>query len=254
MKFKNSTLIILWGIIVAFVLRTLQIFLTIDQSTGFYKIGESAGGTFLTVAVAVLCIVVAFVARNDDVTPNDEKDGLATQIAAAVLSISLFYEFMNEGFVLQSFSWQVVLMKLFGLLTAVYFAARVVCPIFNFTLPQLFHTLPSFYMIIRIICSFISISSLSLIAENVFLVASYCCALLFFVGYASQKCELEISDNKVYMRSVLAFSVCFVTAFPNLIMNATSLGGYSHISASSQAVLTAMSIFIAVFTYKKYLK
>lgn len=253
MKFKKSTLVICIATLLAFVLRTLQIFCTIDQSTGFFKTQKTELGIFLMVSVVILCIVAAVVARFFDFqTKEIEKESKLIAIASGILAISLFYEAFNEKFVFANTTWQATAMKTVGFLTAVYFAAILFSAFLGFKIPDLCHILPAIYMIIRIICSFIGIGSLSLITENIFLIASYCVSLLFFISYAANKCKVYMSGTSIYMRSVLAFTVCFVTAFSNLIVNATSLGGYSHIPLSSQVVLTAITLFIAVFKFKKF--
>jgi hypothetical protein len=255
MKFKKSTLVICIATLLAFVLRTLQIFCTIDQSIGFYKIEQNGLGTFLMALIVVLCMVSAVVARFYDFQPNGcQENDKFTAIASGILAIALFYEIFSERFVFVNATWQAMAMKTVGFLTAVYFAAMLFSAFYSFKIPDLCHTLPAIYMIIRIICSFIGIGSLSLITENIFLIASYCVSLLFFISYAGNKCKVYINGASLYMRSVLAFALCFVTALPNLIVNATSLGGYSHIPLTSQVVLTAITLFIAAFNYKRFLK
>ena len=255
MKFKKSTLVIWGATLLAFVLRTLQIFCTIDQSTGFYKIEQNGLGTFLMALIVVLCMVSAVVARFYDFQPNGcQENDKFTAIASGILAIALFYETFSERFVFVNATWQAMAMKTVGFLTAVYFAAMLFSAFYSFKIPDYYHILPAIYMVIRIICSFIGIGSLSLITENIFLIASYCVSLLFFISYAGNKCKVYISGASLYMRSVLAFTVCFVTALPNLIVNATSLGGYSHIPLTSQVVLTAITLFIAAFNYKRFLK
>lgn len=255
MKFKKSTLIIWAAVILAFILRTLQIFCTIDQSTGFFIMEKSAFGTFLMVAVVVLCVVAAFVARFCDFQPNNcvESDKF-TAIVSGIVAISLFYEAFNEKFVFANTTWQAMAMKTVGFLTATYFAAMLFSAFYSFKIPDYYHILPAIYMVIRIICSFIGIGSLSLITENIFLIASYCVLLLFFISYAADKCEVYISGASLYMRSVLAFMLCLVTALPNLIVNAVSSGNYLHTPLASQVVLTAITLFIAVFNNKRFLK
>ncbi len=255
MKQKKSVIIIAALIIAAFVTRLVQIFTVIDFKTGFYEIKHSVSGLALTVAVAVICAVAAMVARFDKAAFADRLSvGIITPITSGILSIALFYELFVEKFAVQGLAWQVVLMKVVGLLTAAYFAVLAVSWFLKFSLPDMLHALPAVYMIIRIICSFINISSLSLIAENIFLLASYCCALLFFVGYASFYCLEDQSPRLLYMKSVLAFSLCFVTGVSNIVANTVSKGGYTHIPLESQVALTAFSLFIAGFVFEKFLK
>lgn len=255
MKFKKSTLVICIATLLAFVLRTLQIFCTIDQSTGFYKIEQNGLGTFLMALIVVLCMVSAVVARFYDFQPNGcQENDKFTAIASGILAIALFYETFSERFVFVNATWQAMAMKTVGFLTATYFVAMLFSAFYRFKIPDYYHILPAIYMVIRIICSFIGIGSLSLITENIFLIASYCVLLLFFISYAADKCEVYISGASLYMRSVLAFMLCLVTALPNLIVNAVSSGNYLHTPLASQVVLTAITLFIAVFNNKRFLK
>lgn len=255
MRQKKNTFIIAALILVAFVTRLLQIFSVIDLKTGFYETKHTVLGIALTVAVAVICAAAALAARFDVTASADRLSvGILAPIMSGVLSLSLFYEVLTEKFAVQGLDWQVVLMKLIGILTAVYFAAFAVSRFLKFSMPDVLHALPAFYMIIRIICSFVNISSLSLIAENIFLLAAYCCALLFFVSYASFYCLEDQSTRSLYTRSVLAFSLCFVTGFSNMIVNTVTAGAYTHIPIESQVVLAAFSLFIASFIFEKFLK
>ncbi len=255
MKFKKSTLAIWLAALSALVLRALQIFYTIDQKTGFYKSAKTELGIALMVLVVALCVFAAVVARLCDYpTKESPKNSKLWAIASGILAISLFYETFNEQFVFGTTNWQSAAMKTMGFLTALYFAALVVFEFVEFNMPDFCHLLPAAYMIIRIICSFISIGSLSLITENIFLIAAYCALLTFFISYAADKYKVYINGASFYTRSVLAFMLCFITAFPNLIVGVVSSGNYSHIPLTSQVMLTATTLFIATFNHKKFLK
>ncbi len=242
-------------IIAAFFTRIIQIFSVIDFKTGFYKTQLSALGLGITIFIAVLCGSAALLARNTlDVIENGWAVSRVTSVFSGILAIALFYEFFAEKFVIQGVAWQVVLMKLIGFLTAGYFLAFALFRTLNVKMPDIAHTIPAFYMIIRIICSFINISSLSLIAENIFLLASYCCMLLFFVSYAAFYCVEEQNTRSLYTRAVLAFSFGFSTALPNIIANTFAKVGYTHIPVHSQVVLMAFVLFLAGFIYEKFFK
>jgi hypothetical protein len=253
MKQNKSTPIILALICAAFITRLLQIFWVIDFKTGFYETEYSALGTGLTVFTVVLCGAAAFMAYNTyDAEDNGWNVSRLTSVFSGVLAIALFYEFFSEKFILQTVVWQTALMKVIGFAAAGYFAAFALSRTLNFKMPEILHTIPAFYMVIRIICSFINISSLSLIAENIFLLASYCCALLFFVSYASYYC-IELPDtHDLYTKSALAISICFTTSLSNIVANIVS--GYTHISLYSQVVLMALSLFMISFVYEKFFK
>lgn len=254
MKQTKTTRIIAALMVAAFALRVFQIFAVIDLKTGFYKNGSSVLGLVLTVATLALCAVAAILARNTaSVTDNSFALSKASAIISCVVSFALFYELLFEGFLVQGASWQVLLMKILGFSTAVYFGAIPLSGILKFKIPDIFHTLPALYMIIRIICSFINISSLSLIAENIFLLASYCCALLFFVKYAGFYCLGE-NNKTLKFHSVLACSLCYATSASNIIANVFAKNGYTHIPLSSQLVLIALALFIGNFIFERFVK
>ena len=253
MKQNKSTPIVIGLIIGAFLARLFQIFCAVDFKTGFFKPEFNALGIGFTIITILFCGGAALLAHNSlDINENGWAISKLTSVAAGVLSISLFYELFAERFVIQGAAWQIVLMKLMGVLAAGYFLAFALARTLNFKMPEILHTIPAFYMIIRIICSFINISSLSLIAENVFLLASYCCALLFFVSYAEYYCTDLQEIRPLYTKSVLAFSLCFTTSFSNIIANI--VGGYTHISLYSQVGLMALSLFVLGFTHEKFFK
>lgn len=253
MKQNKSTPIILALIFAAFLIRLLQIFWVIDFKTGFYESKYTALGIGLTIFTAIMCGCAALLANNTyDIDINGSVSSRVTSVFSGVLSIALLYELFSEKFVIQGAMWQVVLMKIFGWAAACYFAISALARLVNFKMPDISHTVPAFYMIIRIICTFINISSLSLIAENIFLLASYSCALLFFVSYAAYYCTNSYDVRDIYTKLVLASSVCFATSLSNIVANI--FAGYTHISLCSQVVLMSVALFLISFTYEKFFK
>lgn len=234
-------------IILAFVLRLTQVFTMIDYKTGFYNREDNNLGTALTVVVFALCVAAATVSYKSLHIKKFETVK-AMPIISALTSFALLYELIVEKFTLQGMAWQVVLIKVTGLAAALYFGALAVSKLGKFKIPDILHTIPTFYMIMRIICSFINVSSLSLIAENIFFIASLCCALIFFVSYSAFYC-LDDHDKVLNFRTILSLSVCYVTAASNIIANIFVENGYTHIPFYSQVVLMMMSLFIATFAY-----
>lgn len=234
-------------IILAFVLRLTQVFAMIDYKTGFYNREDSTLGVALTVLVFALCGAAAIVSyKSLHIKKNETVK--AMPIISGLTALALLYELFAEKFAIQGMSWQVVLMKVLGLAAALYFGAYTLSRFVQIKIPNICHTIPALYIIMRIICSFINISSLSLIAENIFFIASLCCALLFFVSYAAFYC-LDDHDKILNFRTILALSVCYVTAASNIAANIFVENGYTHIPFYSQFVLMMLSLFIAAFAF-----
>lgn len=234
-------------IIAALLLRFTQIFTMIDYKTGFYKRDYSVFGLIITVLVVVLCVAAAIFSHKS-LSINKFETVNAMPLISGFVSASLIYEIFAEKFVLQGMGWQVILIKVCGLAAALYFLAVALSFVLKFEIPDLLHAVPTFYMIMRIICSFISISSLSLIAENIFFIATLCCLLLFFVSYAAFYC-LDDHDKTLNFRTVLACSLCYVTAASNIFANLFMESGYNHISLHSQLVLMAFALYISAFSF-----
>ena len=234
-------------IIAAFVLRLTQLFTVIDYKTGFYKRNYGVWGLILTVLVFALCVAAAVVSHKS-LHINKSKMVKAMPVISALVSASLLYEFFAEKFTMQGMAWQVILMKVCGLAAALYFMVSAASALIKFKIPDLLHTIPTFYVVMRIVCSFINISSLSLIAENIFFIAALCCTLLFFVSYAAFYC-LDDHDKTLNLRTVLASSLCCVTAASNIVANIFVKNGYNHIPLYSQLVLIMLSLFIAAFAF-----
>lgn len=234
-------------ILTAFVLRLTQVFSITDFKTGFYKRDNSVLGLILTVLVFVLCVAAAIVSHKS-LHIKKEKTAKLLPIISGLTSFALLYELISEKFAMQGMAWQVILMKAVGFGAVLYFGAFALSKVLKFQMPDILHTIPALYAIMRIICSFINISSLSLIAENIFFIAALCCTLLFFVSYAAFYC-LDDHDKTLNLRTVLAGSICFVTAASNIIANLFVKNGYNHIPLYSQFVLMMVAFFIAAFAF-----
>lgn len=246
---KRKNLIIMAALLLsALILRVIQVFTVIEAKTGFYNRGSDTVGTVLTVLVFGFCFAGAIFARNAFKIEKSTAVPLIT-LPSCLLGAALLFEVFAETFANESMGWQVLFMKSLGVLAAVYFIALGFVK-----MPDICHIVPALYMIMRIICSFINIASLSLIAENVLYTAALCCSLLFFVSYAAHNCLEENKGNSLNFRAVLAASLCFVTVISNIIAEIFSKGGYNHIPLYSQFVMLAVSLFIGWFTVLKVVK
>lgn len=244
----KTKLIIIAATVVALVLRLVQIFAFTDYKTGFFKRNLSVWGTILTVAILLICAAASIFSRKT-LTIEKPNFDLPISVASGFLSIALFYELFMERIAIEGVAWQAVLMKAVGFLAAVYFGAVAFSKFFGYKIPDMVHIIPTFYMLIRIVCSFINITSLSLIAENIFYVAGLCCVLLFFVSYAGVNALEEFDKKSLNMRAVLGSSICFITAVSNMAADIFAKGGYNHIPLHSQLVMLMLSLFIGVFAF-----
>ena len=240
-------------VVLAFVARILQFFLTTEFKTGFFKPNFTVLGAALTGLAVALSAAAAIVGRKAFRLVKNETTNLFTAISSGLMAASIGYELVSEKITVSANAWQDVAMKGLGILAVVYFGALLVKGFVDFALPDVLHTIPALYLIVRIICSFINISSLTLITENVFLIASYCCLLLFFVDYSSFYCLDDTNIGKLNLKCVLAFTVCVITSITNIVANFV-IKGYSHTPLYSQIVLFAFAIFVLSFVVQNRFK
>ena len=246
---KNKLkLIVVLTAVVAFVLRLVQLFVLIDHKTGFYERRLSTFGTIFTIAILCACGVAAIMSRKAFTIKKNEF-GILSSVTALILSVALIYELFFERIALEGVAWQAVSMKTVGFITAVYFGAIAFSKLFGYKLPDLLHIIPTFYMLIRIVCSFINVTALSLIAENIFYITGLCCLLMFFVGYAGLFALEKIDEKSLNLRTVLTASICFITSASNIAVSAVADGGYHHIPTHSLVVMLAFSLFIIAFSF-----
>lgn len=251
---KRKNLIIMAVLIMAALgLRIAGIFTIVEPKTGFYNHGYDLWGTVLTIVVFALCFIAAIFSRNTFVVAKAEN-GIITLITSFLLALMILFEVFTESFAVEGMEWQANLMKVLGILSAIYFFVVAFSKSLKLVIPDLLHIIPSLYMIIRIICSFINIASLSLIAENVFYIGGLCCELLFFVSYAGFKCLDDWKGKSLNFRAILAASICLVTSVSNIVAEICLKEGYSHIPLYSQLVMLASGLFIGGFILSGVLK
>lgn len=232
------------------VMRIIQIIFAIDFESGFYNIGYEKTGNLIMGIILVVAASLAIFCFNAYRSP--EKLPAVNRprfIGCFGLAVSLVFEALIEEYPVFMLGWQITLIKILGFVAALYFVALILGVFDKTQVSQMFHIVPVIYFIARIVFTFINISTLALISDNILLLAAYCLVLLFFCDYS--KIYNQVSNDKTFRR-ILAFGLtgsmlCFIQSISYIVVNFFMGKNYTHTDFNANIVLLFSGIFILTF-------
>ena len=257
MNFKKILLCFGIGTPLCVVARTFQIVYATEYTTGFFVRGREAVGWAMLGVIAFVCVALAAASfkayKNPEKAP---KTKTALSVIAIFTAIALVYEIISENMPLTMPAWQVTVIKFVTVLCAIYFVAFAMQGFTGFKMPALAHAIPCAYAIIKTIGTFINISSLPLIADNILLVAGYCLLMLFFINYGKlyNRIDGERGFRKLLASGFAASSVCISQSLSIIVINIVRSKAYLHADMGVMGSLLAIGLFIAVFICDHFYK
>ncbi len=255
MKFDKILKIFLVALPVCVVLRVLQTVFTIEYGNGFY-IEEYKGLGISIMAIFLLtCLILGYISFRAYVIP--EKLPIIEwplAVSSVLLGGSLFAEAVFEALPETMVLWQVAIIKLAGCFCGVYFLMFGLQKVKEIKISSITHILPVVYLIVRAVITFINISSLAVISDNVILITGYCLLMLFFINFARLYNNL---GNESTFRKILAFSLtsavcCFIQSVGFFVVNLISQERYLHTDKTVNFVLLFFGFFVVTFTYSYF--
>lgn len=250
MKLNKIMAFFYMGLPICIILRMIQIGFTINFDSGFYKEGYTNYGTAILLVIMLFCAVVIFFASRAFESPErPPRMNFALTLVSGFAACVLLYEVGCEVLPLVMLPWQIIIVKVAGLITAGYFAIFAARLKIDIKLPSIIHIVPVVYVIIRTIFTFINISSLALISDNILIMASYCFAMLFFINYAKLYNKIDTERN---FRKILATGLCSsVTALTQsvsyFVINFVSEIQYTHTDQITNLTLLGIGLFVLSF-------
>ncbi|MGN0494298.1 MAG: hypothetical protein ACI4F7_11670 [Acutalibacteraceae bacterium] len=254
---KYNKILLFFGITLPLcvLLRTLELFFTVETETGFFKNEFKSIGVYLLILIIAIAASLAIICFTGHRNPEHPPKTNPFMSAAAILTaFSIGAELYNESFSGTVMKWQLTLLMVTGLAAAVYFFLYGLTGFIDLRLPALASVIPALYLVMRIICSFTSISSLALISDNVLLLAAYCLLLLFFLSFGKLYCGIgaENEFRKLMAMGLTATVLCFTQAVPHIIINLATNNGYQHTSDTANFSLLMFGIFAAAFVFSHF--
>ncbi len=243
MKFRHIMTFFLITLPFCVALRTLQLIFTVESNTGFMKqqySGISVGiMVVIFAAIAVLSVTAATVNR----PPYDKhnmRPGLA--LFSIAVSVTFIYELTQIVGNANVNLWQNFLLIVFCFLSALFFMAYGITNIYYFKIPPILYLIPVFYSLVKLIVSFVSVSSITLISDNVFLLLTNSAILVFMLEFAKYVNNINNESNykKLLGSGMAAVMLCFTSTIPQLIV---AICGKAEMLRESVS-----SIFTTIFT------
>lgn len=255
MKYNKIIFLFCVFLPVAVLLRLMQLSFTVDYTTGFYlKEFESNAKAMLLVLFALTFAPSFFAFFSHRSPDNPPKPNIFLSIASIAVGVSIVCELTFEILPQTITGWQIGLLRISGIASAIFFVAFGLKRFINFKLPNICTAIPAIYIIFRIICDFTAISSLALISENLILMFAYCTVLIFFLQFAKLYTGLDSEYNfrKLLASGLAAVTLCILQSVPHFVLK--TLTGYSfmHTSPTAAISLFVIGVFIAVFLFSHF--
>lgn len=257
MKTKTITASFFVFLVLSVISRFIQILYTVDYTTGFFKSSSKNFGISLSLVTVIACVVCAIFAFKVYKKPeNAPKQNFILELSSLAFAIVLGVELFTEKLSVRILPWQQLGLKIFGLLTVVYFAIFAFCSTSKLNKIRILSIVPIVYFLMRLICAFITVSSLSIISDNVLLIASYCLIVLFMLNFAKLYNGIETDTNfrKLLATGLTCGLITFTKAVPNIVLNLIKPNFYTRTQLISSISLLFCGLFILVFVFSYFSK
>lgn len=251
MRFKYIMLLSSFCLAACIVFRFVHLAYAVDASTGFFYDSYKAIGYGLFVAIAAILLLVAVFSNTVRRKPEKQpKVNSYLGCASIFMGISIGYEIINETFVNAIQVWQIVLLDLSGILAAIFFIVYGLKMFIDFNVPEMLTIIAPIYFIIRLICIFTTVSSLSLISDTVVTVLCQSLALVFMLNFA--KILNYMDDRKIFRKllttGLCASIICLADSIPRICLSLLKPDRILHSVATYPLSTLATGLFIACFT------
>lgn len=250
MKLSKITAFFCIGTPICVALRIFQVLFTIELKTGFYTKEYEVIGKVISAVIFAFCVFLYLFCFKYYKSPEKPpKQNIVLSVTAIGLAaVTVAQSFFDTGITLSS-AWQILIIKIIGIITAFYFIWFAVSKYINKTVLSLIHIIPCIFMIFRTAFIFIDTSVLAHITDNVLLIATYCVVMVFFVNFAKLYNGVDSDKNfkKLLASGMVSVSLCFTQSIPHIIVNLSSNNGYLHVSHIANISTLVMGIFILVF-------
>ncbi len=253
MNSKKLTASLFLALIVCTLIRFLQIIFLVEHLNGFYIVGKKLLGDLSLALIALVCAALVFlVFKSQKITVSPPKTDRLLSIISAIVSVTLFKELLGENMPMVMPAWQVLVVKMVTMFTAVYFIVFCLQGIMGFKMPTLSHIIPITYAIIKTIFTFINLSSLALISDNILLLAAYSSLMLLFISYGKLYNGIEERNGfkKILATGFVTAVITITASLPNIIVNIFGKKPYLHTDIDILITLFVLGVFVITFIYK----
>ena len=255
MRYKHIMLSLGISLPVCVLLRTYQLLFMIEGKTGF------VGRNYIFLSAAVMVVIFAAVALNTIFGATVHRSpkrmpkvNFALGISAMLLGGAVIFDSIDSMLQAPVSSWQTFVLVVMGCVCAIWFMAYGAKAIYNYKLPHLTYIIPVIYWAAKFIVVFTSISPLTLITDNVFVLISYCAVLIFMFEFAkvANNIDKDTTYKKLMASGISSVMLCFISAIPRFIATGTGNTESLHDSVSSVFVTLMTGLFVLSYTVSHF--
>ncbi len=249
MRFKNILTYFYIALVTAVVLRTYQLIYAIDNVTGFFKQPYRTVGTLIMAAIFAIILSVGVISATVHRCPIKMPHvDYFTGGVALVTGLSILYNISTSAPTANVPSWQRILLNLTGLAAGLFFCLYSVKSVKKFKIPSFAFIIPVLFFIVKLIYTFTSVSSLALITDNILILLTYICVLLFMFELAklANGLDSEKGYKKILVTGLTAVILCAVSSVSNIL--AAAVLNHTDLRESFSSIVS--NLFIGLFIFR----
>lgn len=257
MKYKKIMLFFSVALPLCVILRFIQLEFIIETATGFFKQEFEVFGGYITAVIFAFCAMAAIFSFTSHRSPeHPPKPNIAISLSSLLFAVSIIFEALTESSAQVVSTWQMSLLRISGILAAVYLIIFALKRFVDIPLPAIASAVLPLYLIFKIIFNFSAISALALISDNILLIAAYCVSLLFAISFVKlyNNSDTERNFRKLLATGLSSVILCLTQSVPHIIVNVSNGYNYLHTSMAANINLLFLGLFIAAFIFSHFSK
>lgn len=256
---KHNRLLFLFSIATVFslVLRTVQIYFSIDQENGFFKREYTPEAQYILVVIFLFAIsLFLFPLKSHRAPLSPPQNSILLSVTSVLAALSVLFEFFSLKTFIHIPFWQVFGFAVSVLFCAVFLLLFSASQIFGIPLPTFLSVFPTIYLIFKMIYEFTSVSALALISDNLLLHLSLSCAMLFMLNFTKlyTGCAKENGFRYLLGWGLCSSLLCLTQSIPHFLVQIITGLSYSHIPFASNLNLFFLGLFILSFVLVHFSK
>lgn len=219
MRYKNIRISFYFALLSVVFLRFLQFFVSLDPVTGFIKPDYKLIGfglLALTIIISFCMAGIGFTIKRCPV--KVPRLSLFSGVFSLALALSIVYDLVIIGNSANIPGWQTLLLRVTGVLAALFFGALFASSLKKFNIPDFMYVAPVLYYLIKLIYLFTASSIISLISDNLLYLLTHIFSLLFMFEFCVAKFQKENHKNfkKVAATGYATVMLAAATSIPQL--------------------------------------
>lgn len=252
MKYNRIKAFVIIALISCIAIRTLQLFFTIDEVTGFHiKEFENYGRIMTAIIFAFALFTVIFSLISHKKPEHPPKQNPLISLLAVFLSVTVFLDALNCQSNIVAKAFQETALLVTGFLASLFFLLYAISGFVKFNIPKVMFLFPTLFYIIKLAFDFLNVSSIAMINDSVMHITSECFILIFMLQFAKLYFGMDSDYNfRKIMASGFATSIfCLSQTVSQFIYVFFANGQFRHLPVTSHLNLLAFGLFSLVFTF-----